>query len=165
MHISYIRWKIQYSMCWMWASFCWLGRAPTEPFNEMTVICTRWVLTSVRSEWVCARCVPYKCSCVCLCVCFVDAFLCVCVCAPACLNVMSIYFSVYSPYKCVSPAREQAPAPTRHVTWDKNTVEKSVACSTCSEVLWIITMISNTEKSYDILRKKTGTTKLLHILQ
>lgn len=92
-------------MFWMWASFCWLGRAPTEPFNEMTVLlyvpdgCSQ-VLGQNVCERVCVGCVP------------VCATVLVSVSVPMCLNVKSIYFSVYSLQVCLSPAREQAPAPT-----------------------------------------------------
>lgn len=39
---------------------------------------------------------------------------------PVCLNVMSIYFSVYSQQVCLFSAREQAPAPTDtcNMTWE-----------------------------------------------
>lgn len=115
MHISYSRWKVQWERtCWMWASFCWVGRAPTEPFNEMTV-CYMYQTGAHKCVWVC-MCV----SCVCVCVCVCGWGLSVSV--PVCLTVMSIYFSVYSLQVCLSSANRHLLQQTR-VTRDGNTVE------------------------------------------
>ena len=98
----------------------------------LSVICTRRVLASVRSECVCV--------CVCVCACLGEAFLSLSV--PVCLNVMSIYFSVYSVQVCLSSAKEQAPASTDTCNWRREHCgNKRVVDSSCPLLLLIIVMI------------------------
>lgn len=124
MHISYsskclcvyvcaLQWN---HMCWMWASFCWAGRAPIEPFNEITVICTRWVLTSVSSE------------------CVALARLCglLCVWAWVCVFMSCLYCSVYSLQACLY--RQNAPADRRQSRQDYKCI---ASCCALLQTLWL----------------------------
>lgn len=92
---------ISCTMCWMWAFFCWLGWAPTEPFNETHLICTRWVRASVRA--------------------------CVCRLVYASVSKCHVYiFQCLSPASVLLQPESRHLLQQTHVTWDTNTVEKVV---------------------------------------
>lgn len=81
-------------MCWMWASFCWLGRAPTEPFNEMSVC---YVYPTGAH-----RCEVRACVCVCVCqMCVSGVYVRLCMCGRAhwrlweCPHVLSPYLFLF----------------------------------------------------------------------
>lgn len=58
--MSYGRWKVQWRVG-RGASFCWLGRAPTEPFNEMTVCYMNQTGARECEVRVCVSGVPLPC--------------------------------------------------------------------------------------------------------
>lgn len=96
----------------------------------LSVICTRRVPTSVRSECVCERvcehrvCPSRMFMCMSVCVCLGEVFPCVCV----CVTVMSIYFSVYSLWVCLaSPAREAGTCSNRHMEPETGTLWRNAS--------------------------------------